>query len=63
MSDTIARTFYSSGTTQTVACAISKATDRVRSAGLLAKLKTYGVLGRAFRRISFYKNRCLGCSV
>ena len=60
MSDTIARIFYRSETTQAIASAMSKATDRAWSGGLLTKLKTYGVPGRAFRRIlSFYKNRCL----
>ena len=45
VSDRIARAFNRSGTTRTVALDISKAFDWVWSAGLLHKLKYYGILG------------------
>ena len=46
VSDRIARAFNSSGATRAVALDISKAFDRVWHAGLLHKLKSYGILGR-----------------
>ena len=45
VSDKIARVFNRSGATQTVALNISQAFDRVWHAGLLNKLKSYGILG------------------
>ena len=52
MSDRIARTFNRSGATQDVALDISKAFDRVWHAGLLHKLKSYGISGQIFGLIS-----------
>ena len=43
VSDRIARAFNRSGTTRAVALNISKAFDRVLPAGLLHKLKSYGI--------------------
>ena len=43
VSDRITRAFNRSGTTQAVALDISKAFDRVWHAGLLHKLKSYGI--------------------
>ena len=43
MSDRIARAFDRSGATQVVALDISKAFDRVWHAGLLHKVKSYGI--------------------
>ena len=45
VSDRIAREFNRSGATQAVALDISKAFDRVWHAGLLHKLKSYGISG------------------
>ena len=45
VSDRIARVFNRSGATRTVALDISKAFDRVWHAGLLHKLKPYGISG------------------
>ena len=45
VSDRIARAFNRSGATQAVALDISKAFDRVWHAGLLHKLKSYGISG------------------
>ena len=60
VSNRIARTFNRSGTTQAVALDISKAFDRVWHAGLLHKLKSYGISGRIFCLISsFFSNRRL----
>ena len=60
LSDRIARAFIRSGTTRTVALDISKAFDRVWHAGLLHKLKSYGVSGQIFGFISsFLSNRRL----
>ena len=60
VSDRIARLFNSSGATQAVALDISKAFDRVWHAGLLHKLKSYGISGQIFGLISsFLSNRRL----
>ena len=60
VSDRIARAFNRSGTTQAVALDISKAFDRVWHAGLLHKLKSYGISGQLFALISsFLSNRRL----
>ena len=52
MSDRIARAFNRSGATRAVALDISKAFDRVWHAGLLHKLKSYGISGQIFGLIS-----------
>ena len=52
MSDRIARAFNRSGATRAVAFDISKAFDRVWHAGLLYKLKSYGISGQTFGLIS-----------
>ena len=60
VSDRIARAFNRSGATRAVALDISKAFDRVRHAGLLHKLKSYGISGQIFGLISsFLSNRRL----
>ena len=59
VSDRIARAFNRSGATRTVALDISKAFDRVCHAGLLHKLKSYGISGQLFSLISFVSNRQL----
>ena len=60
MSDRIARAFNRSGATRTVAFDISKTFDRVWHAGLLHKLKSYGISGQIFGLISsFLSNRRL----
>ena len=60
MSDRIARAFNRSGATRAVALDISKAFDRVWHAGLLHKLKSYGISGQIFGLItSFLSNRWL----
>ena len=60
VSDRIARVFNRSGATQAVALDISKAFDRVWHAGLLHKLKSYGISGQIFGLISsFLSNRQL----
>ena len=60
MSDGIARAFNRSGATRAVALDISKAFDRVWHAGLLHKLKSYGILGHIFGLLSsFLSNRWL----
>ena len=60
VSDRIARAFNSSGATRAVALDISKAFDRVWHAGLLHKLKSYGISGQIFGLISsFFNNRRL----
>ena len=48
VSDRIARFFNRSGATRAVALDISKAFDRVWHAGLLHKLKSYGISGQIF---------------
>ena len=61
VSDRIARAFNRSGTTRAVALDISKAFDRVWHAGLLHKLKSYGISSQMFGLISsFLSNRRLG---
>ena len=60
VSDRIARAFNRSGATRAVALDISKAFDRVWHAGLLHKLKCYGISGQIFGLISsFLSNRRL----
>ena len=60
VSDRIARAFNRSEATQAVALDISKAFDRVWHAGLLHKLKSYGISGQIFGLISsFLSNRQL----
>ena len=60
VSDRIARAFSRSGATRAVALDISKAFDRVWHAGLLHKLKSYGISGQIFGLISsFLSNRRL----
>ena len=56
--DRIARAFNRSRATRAVTLDISKAFDRVWHAGLLHKLKSYGILGQIFSLISsFLSNR------
>ena len=60
VSDRIARAFNKSGATRAVALDIFKAFDRVWHAGLLHKLKSYGISGQIFGLISsFLSNRRL----
>ena len=60
VSDRIARAFNRSGATRAVALDISKAFDRVWHAGLLHKLKSYGISGKIFGLTSsFLSNRRL----
>ena len=60
VSDRIARVFNRSRATRAVALDISKAFDRVWHAGLLHKLKSYGISGQIFGLISsFLSNRRL----
>ena len=60
VSDRIARVFNRSAATRAVALDISKAFDRVWHAGLLHKLKAYGLSGQIFGLISsFLSNRQL----
>ena len=60
VSDRIARAFNSSGATRAVALDISKTFDMVWHAGLLHKLKFYGISGQIFGVISsFLSNRRL----
>ena len=60
VSDRTARAFNRSGATRAVALDISKAFDRVWHAGLLHKLKFYGISGQIFGLISsFLRNRWL----
>ena len=58
--DRTARAFNRSGVTRIVALDISKAIDRVWHAGLLYKLKSYGISGQIFGlNPSFLSNRQL----
>ena len=58
VSDIVARAFNRSRPTRAVVLDISKAFDRVWHAGLLHKLKYYGISGRIFGFISsFLSNR------
>ena len=60
VSDRIARAFNRSGATRAIALDISKAFDRVWHAGVLHKLKSYGISGQIFGLISsFLSNRRL----
>ena len=60
VSDRIARAFNRSGATRAVALDISKAFDRVWHAGLLHKLRSYGISGQIFGLVSsFLSNRWL----
>ena len=60
VSDRIARAFNRSGATRAVALDISKAFDRVWHAGLLQKLRSYGISGQIFGLISsFLSNKRL----
>ena len=60
VSDRIAQAYNRSGATQAVALDISKAFGRVWHAGLLHKLKSYGISGQIFGLISsFLSNRQL----
>ena len=60
VSDRIARAFNRSVATRAVALDISKVSDRVWHAGLLQKLKSYGISGRTFGFLSsFLSNRRL----
>ena len=60
VSDRMARAFNRSGTIRAVALDISKAFDSVCHAGLLHKLKSYGISGQIFGLISsFLRNRWL----
>ena len=60
VSDKIARAFNKSGATRAVALDISKVFDRVWHAGLLHKLKSYGISGQIFSLVSsFLSNRRL----
>ena len=54
VSDRIARAFNRSGATRAVALDISKAFDRVWHAGLLHKLKSYGISDQIFGLISSF---------
>ena len=54
VSDRIARAYSRSGATRAVALDISKAFDRVWHAGLLRKLKSYGISGQIFCLISSF---------
>ena len=60
VSDRIVRAFNRFGATRAVALDISKAFDRVWHAGLLHKLKSYGISGQIFGLLSsFLSNRQL----
>ena len=54
MSDRIARTFNRSAATRAVALDIPKAFDKVWHAGLLRKLRSYGISGQTFDLISSF---------
>ena len=57
VSDRTARTFNRSGATRALALDISKAFDRVWHAGLLHKLKSYGISGQIFGLISSFVSK------
>ena len=58
VSDRIARAFSRSGATQTVALNVSKAFEKVWHAGLLHRLRCYGISGQICSLISsFLSNR------
>ena len=60
MSDRVARDFNRSGATQAVPYDISKAFNRIWHAGLLHKLRSYGISGEIFGLISsFLSNKQL----
>ena len=60
ISDRIARDSNRSGFTQAIALNISKTFDRIWHAGLLHKLRSYGISGQIFALISsFLSNRWL----
>ena len=60
VSDRIAKAFNRSGATRAIAFDISTAFDRVWHAGLLHKLKSYGISGQIFGLFSsFLSNRRL----
>ena len=64
VSDRIARAFNKSGATRAVALDISKVFHRVWHAGLLRKLRSYGISGQIFGLISsFLGNRQLQMAV
>ena len=63
MSDRIARAFNRPGATRAVALDISKAFDRVWHAGLLQKLKSYGISGQIFGLISSFLSNGWLCVV
>ena len=52
--DGIARAFSRSGTTRAITLDLSKAFNRVWHAGLLHKLKSYGIPGQMFGLISYF---------
>ena len=54
VTDRIARAFNRSGATRAVVLDISKAFDRVQHAGLLHKLKSYGISGQIFGLIFYF---------
>ena len=54
VSDRIARAFNRLGANQTVALDTSKAFDRIWHAGLLHKVKWYGISGQVFGLILFF---------
>ena len=54
VSDRIAKAFNMSEATQAVTLYISKAFDKVCHAGLLHKLKSYGISGQKFGHTSFF---------
>ena len=54
ISDRIVRAFNSSGASRSIALDISKVFDRVWHAGLLHKLKSYGISGQIFGPISSF---------
>ena len=60
VSDRISRAFNKSGATRAVALDISKPFDSVWHAGLLHKLKSYGISGQVFGLISpFFSSKRL----